>query len=103
MHVIIGTLLDVTARQREYEGRTWTEHTAHLLDGHEVTDVTLQGPSRDGRSQGLLPDVVTPFKGQRVAFEVYARGGGNKRVYVTATALLSEDSLADSLSGLVSV
>lgn len=102
MIAIIGTLLDVTPRQRDYEGRTWTEHTAHLLTGIETVMVTLQGPSRDGRSAGLDPAAVLEHKGQSVALDVYARGGGNKRVYFTATAILSEDALATAL-GLLSV
>lgn len=101
--IVIGTLLDVTTRQREYEGRTWDEHTAHLLDGHEVSDVTLQGPSRDGRSAGLSPLVVIDHKGERVALDVYCRSSNNtKRVYFTATELLTADDIAERL-GLVSV
>lgn len=102
MQTIIGTLLDVTERPREWEGRKWTEHVAHVLDGVHTTEVTLQGPSRDGRSAGLDPALLKPHNGERVCLEVYGRGGGNKRVYLTATRVLDADALADSL-GLVSV
>lgn len=102
MQTIIGTLLDVTSSQREYEGRSWTEHTAHILDGLATTQVTLQGPSRDGRSAGLDPAVVTPHNGERVCLETYSRGSKNGRVYVTAVRVMASDDLADAL-GLVSV
>jgi hypothetical protein len=102
MELIIGTLLDVTSAQREYDGRSWIEHTAHMLDGVATVPVTLQGPSRDGSNPGLDPVLVKTHNGERVALEVYSRGGNNKRVYKTATRLVSADDLADAL-GLATV
>lgn len=101
MQLIIGTLLGVTDSQREYEGRSWIEHTAHILDGVRTMEVTLQGPSRDGSSRGLDPTLVKQHDGERIALETYSRTG-KTRVYVTATKLLAADDIAEAL-GLVSV
>lgn len=101
MQTIIGTLLDVTT----YEG-TWpsgdkrVEHTAHILDGIRTTQVTLAN-ARPGEP-GLEPGVVAAHKGERIALETYGRGGNNKRVYLTATRLLTADDFADAL-GLAAV
>lgn len=101
MDIIIGTLLDVTSEERSYEGRTWIEHTAHLLDGVRTDRVTLQRP-RDGRDPGLDPALVKTYNGQRLALETYSRSSNNtKNVYRTATRILSEDDIASSL-GLLS-
>jgi hypothetical protein len=101
MQLIIGTLLGVTDSQRDYEGRSWIEHTAHILDGVRTMEVTLQGPSRDGSSRGLDPTLVKTHEGERIALETYCRSG-KTRVYFTATKLMTEQDVAEAL-GLVSV
>lgn len=101
MQIVIGTLLDVTSRERVWpSGDRSIEHTAHVMDGVRVDQITLANPTAD--RPGLSPDLVKTHKGERVALDVYGRGGGNKRVYLTATRLVDVDTLADSL-GLATV
>lgn len=100
MQLIIGRLVDVTEATREYEGRSWIEHTAHVLDGINMAQVTLQGPSRDGKSRGLDPVLVKADIGKQIALETYSRPG-KTRVYITATAVRSGDDIANAL-GLLS-
>jgi hypothetical protein len=96
MQLHIGTLLDVTT----FEG-TWPsgdkriEHTAHVMDGLRVDQIALATPTP--QRPGLNPDDVRQFKGQHIALETYGRGGGNKRVYLTATRVLSESDIAGAL------
>lgn len=101
MQIVIGRLLDVTSRERVWpSGDRSTEHTAHVMDGVRVDQITLANPTAD--RPGLDPTLVKTFNGEQVAFEVYGRGGGNKRVYLTATRLLSESDIADALGVLAS-
>jgi hypothetical protein len=101
MQTIIGTLLDVTSRERTWpSGDKSIEHTAHILDGVATAQVTLANPR--GMEPGLDPALVKTYNGQRVCLEVYGRGGNNKRVYLTATRVLDVDALADAL-GLATV
>jgi len=101
VQTIIGTLLDVTTYNGTWpSGDARVEHTAHILDGIRTTQVTLANPR--GTDPGLQPGVVSAHKGEVVALEVYGRGGNNKRVYLTATRLLTADDFADAL-GLASV
>lgn len=99
MQLLIGTLLDVTSRERVWpSGDRSIEHTAHVMDGVRVDQIALANPNSD--RPGLSPDLVKTFKGQQIALDVYGRGGGNKRVYLTATRVLSEADIADALGVL---
>lgn len=101
MQTIIGTLIDVTSRERTWpSGDKSIEHTAHVMDGVRVDQITLQNSTSE--RQGLDPDLVKTYKGERLALEVYGRGSANKRVYLTATRVLDVDALADAL-GLATV
>lgn len=96
MMILTGTLLAVSDRPREWQGDRWNERTLHLLDGVRTQEVTLQRGSADRPAfdESKLPESGL---GNVVALEVYARGGGNKRVYYTATRAVSEHDVAEAL------
>jgi hypothetical protein len=79
MQMIHGIFLGTTTRKREYEGRSWDETTAHVLDGVRTTECTL--------AKDFDPSTL-PSINDEVLFETYSRGAANKRVYVTALRVL---------------